>query len=67
MRYRLRNLKYPVNFIVDILNHDTKKMEDISRGLLPYPKDPKDIVVYRQYGLDFILSCLKKEENELIY
>ena len=67
MKYSLRNLKYPLNFIVDVLNHDTKKMMDISRGLIPYPKDPSDIVIYRQYGLEFVLSCLTKEQNELIY
>ena len=66
MKYNLRRLRYPKNFIMDMYNHSTKKVLEVSMGIITYPKNTDEVILYRNEGLKFILSCLTEDEREII-
>lgn len=66
MAYSLRRLSYPKNFIMDMFNHSTKKVMEVSMGIVTFPKSTESVVLYRQVGLRFIFSCLSEEERKIV-
>lgn len=66
MRYNLRKLSYPKNFIIDLFNHEPAKLSDkVSKSIL-FPNNSDEVIIYRDKGLKFILSCLTDDELEII-